>query len=392
MKHFFTVLAYIIMCATGKAIAQTKLKTINIQKALLTEEPFKKEGRDIYKQIKIKLNKGESLAITGVYQSDFVYVNNLDSLIHAIRANVELFKDSFSDPMSGKRMDILAMPDETTRVGVRNTAPTNNSYFVINKNQEAGVVKVNQDTLDYIFFLNDTTKFRRKSIYPSFDRYVTVRWIMDDVNKLSLPSAVIIDSIQNAIEKFIVKSRYKNENFGYANYSVVDDTLKKDNQYKSDRIHAWQDAIIVGNTDFNFQNYKNLFVPSFSAGFYYCFGNRNSQFFDNHTINQIGVNIESLLTFQRENGKLNTYKNLFLNIRYRSVDTDNKDKFKLNTDISLGYLIYNKSESLIDKNTFKFAVTTVSYKNLSIQPQVFFNFSKSKNSNFLPSINLKLSL
>jgi hypothetical protein len=389
MKHFFIVITYIIMCVTGKAIAQTKLKTINIQKALLTEEPFKKGTYDIYKKISLTSNKGESMTITGVYESDFVYVKNLDSLMNKMKANVDLFKDSFANPIAGKRLDILAMPDGSSRVGIRNTEPSDNSYFVINKNQEAGVVKVNQDTIDYIFYLNDTSYFRTKPKYPSFDRYVTVRWILDDLNNATIPNHYILDSLQIKIDEFISPSKNGTEYFGNAKYNLSSDSIKTLSNYRNARTPILQNSLLLGNLNMNFQNYKNLFAPSFSVGIFWEYGNKSASYFDNHTRNQIGVDIETMFAFNKGiNNDVKTYTNTFINLRVSSYDFEQSDKVHINSDFSLGYLVRRQRDSPIKKGTFKLSFSSFNYKKLSIQPQIFFRNFKD----ITPSLKVQLSL
>ena len=81
-------------------------------------------------------------------------ITNMDSLLQIFRRDMAPFKDSFSDPLTSKRIDFVTDAKGRKKIRIQQFQPEG-SDFIIN-NGDVSSLKVAQDTINIIGVINQS--------------------------------------------------------------------------------------------------------------------------------------------------------------------------------------------------------------------------------------------
>ena len=295
----------------------------------------------IEEAIHIDLGKGNYLELELPAGDQLSRFRNFDSLLLVFLIDMKPFRDSLSDPLSGKRVDYRIDTAGRKMVRIRETRSTGTT-FLLGEN-DPSLLRLRQDTV-YILLADKKDRFGRLTIV--LNRYSDLQgWIATGINT-------------------------KMEELDRPAYLVKDPsiTLKKDSIYHKASINNYLEiAAIVA-----LQNYKNYLIPSLDLGV--ALGFRKKDF-----VHELGFYWEPLFLFGTDaHGRLQTYRNDLLVFHYAfDVSPGRRDPLApvgLNTNFSLGYFIH-RSGDFFEKDSWRLTAGEVRLlgNRILLQPCIYFN-------------------
>jgi hypothetical protein len=311
----------------------------------------------IVKAIHIDLGKGNYLELELTDDSQLNRFKNLDSLLLVFLTDMKPFKDSLSDPLSGKRVDYRVDTAGRRMVRIRETRSPGTT-FLLGEN-DPSLLRLRQDTL-YILLAWKQDRLSRLTII--LNRYSDLEsWIATGLNaKMQLLE----------VNKQHRWAGEWNPRPGHPAYLVKDPTItgKNDSIYHTAEINDYLEiAAIV-----SLQNYKNYLTPAVDLGFF--IGLRKKDF-----VHQLGLFWEPIFLFGSDShGRMQTYRNDLLVFHYSfDVSGNLKDPlapFGLNTNISLGYFI-RRSGDYLERDSWRLTAGEVKFRGnrIVLQPCIYFN-------------------
>ncbi|MEO6218801.1 MAG: hypothetical protein ABIO81_00130 [Ginsengibacter sp.] len=319
----------------------------------------------INRRFYINLDKGNRLEIEVTDITDLERIANIDSLLKIFITDITPLKDSFTDPLTSKRIDYVTDGESRKKIRVQQFKPKGDSYFL--NNGELSSLKTTQDTINIIGIINNPPKASQK-ISLTHPRYYHLMFYLNNFGELA--------GYMNGVLKEKIKTIQNDVNdkwplvLGSGSHY-----LKKDRSITADKPKGFTAIgtgdFLVGNITVNVQNYKNYFVPSFSLGLKFTLTNRERTFKW-----EPGLFWEPHFLFSKDNqNKLHTYRNDFLSLTYAQGGTEDHDPrkdFAFSAVVSLGYLI-NRNGDFFDKNTFRFGAGKLSISKTTIEPSLYFN-------------------
>lgn len=318
--------------------------------------------------------------ILDLYKINFVnQLPDLDSLFKKIWLDLQPMRDSLSDPLKIRKVDYMATMNHTV-IGIKQYNPSASYYSY--KDDELVQMKVNQDTLRYIGFVEESQPWSQNQNTTLAPGY-TVTLLLNDIADVGkLPKGILASGIE-----LLKKDLATTDNGNNRKYSGTYDLLQQKRITPLNRPDLrWNKHGVVPYAQMSIQYGRGDWMPSAGAGLEY--------YYDRSQFGQSGVRLiwEPYFFFSRDlNKKLITERNDFLSLKFyynwHLVSRgQSNDQFNLN--FSFGYLIRRRG-SWFEPNTFKFSLPGFQRKNILIEPEFFFNkFFK----NFSPSLKLSLFL
>ena len=319
----------------------------------------------INRRFYIDLEKGNKLEIELTDITDLQKISNIDSLLNVVINDLMPLKDSFSDPLTAKRVDYATDQRGRKKIRIQQYRPKGESYLL--NNGELSSLKISQDTLNIIGIIVNPPKANQK-ISLTHPRYYHLVFYLNNIDELKgyMNGALVtkIETIQKGVEgKW---PTVLGTGFHY---------LKNDKSITGDKPHGFTAG---GNGDFltgiasvNIQNYKSYFLPSFSLGVRLTMTNRDRTFKW-----EPGLSWEPHFLFAKDaNDKLKTYRNDFLTLTYGQggvKDHDPRKDFSFSAVFSLGYLIHQSGE-FIEENTFRLGAGRLNLLKTTIEPSIYFD-------------------
>ncbi len=313
----------------------------------------------------INLDKGNKLTIEVTDFSDLKRISNMDSLLQTFRNDMAPLKDSFSDPLTSKRIDFVTDAKGRKKIRFQQFQPVG-SDFLLNDG-EISSLKVAQDTINIIGVIPNPPKAVDR-IPVNETRYYHLTFYLNKIGELTSYMNGILNEKISEIRDHINGKWPAVPGTGY-HY------LKADSTIYGSRAKGITDE---GTADFielsisvNVQNYKNYFVPSFSLGTQAVLTNRARSY------KWVpGLFWEPHFLFAKDaNGKLHTYRNDFLTLTYGqggTKDHNPRKEFSFSTVFSLGYLIHREGD-FMDKHTFRLGAGKLKLTKTTIEPSMYFN-------------------
>jgi len=288
---------------------------------------------------------------------------NLDSLLEVFLNDIALLKDSLTDELIGIRIDYVT--DAQNRKKIRLLQyPATGSAFVVDKGGLAAL-RTAQDTIHIIGILINPLKPVDKTD-PNRPRYYHFSFYLNDWTD--------INNYMNGELNAKIKTLQTNLN---GKWPLIKGTsshyLQKDNTISAERRrgHSAPGDFLTGYIAINAQNYKNLFVPSFSLGVRATLTNKDRSF-----KRQPGLLWEPHFFFSRDaQGVIKTYRNDFITLLYAqggTKDHDPRKEFSFSTHLSFGYLVHSRGE-YFDKNSFRWGAGQVQILKTVIEPAIYFH-------------------
>ncbi|HXB07600.1 MAG TPA: hypothetical protein VNW04_10800 [Puia sp.] len=313
----------------------------------------------IVNAVHIDLGKGNYLELELTENSQLSRFQNLDSLLLVFLSDMKPFKDSLSDPLSGKRVDYRIDTAGRKMVRIRETR-SQGSTFLLGES-DPSLLRLRQDTV-YILLAAKKDRFNRLTLV---------------LNRYSGLDSWIATGLNTKMQELALNKNNKwagdwNPRPGHPAYLKQDPsiTAKPDSIYSSDENH--EHNYLELSSIVSLQNYKNYLTPSVDLGF--AIGLRRKDF-----VHEFGLYWEPLFLFGTDaRGQLQTFRNDLLVFHYSfDVSGTLKDPLApvgLNTNISLGYFI-RRSGNFFEKDSWRLTAGEIKFRGnrILLQPCFYFN-------------------
>ena len=351
------MLMMLVTSITGSLCAQTNNKgdkTFEVPSDIIMNRRFY-----------INLEKGNQLKIELTDITDLQKISNIDSLLTIFMKDVTPLRDSFSDPLTTKRLDYVIDTMGRKKIRFQQFQPKGAS-FLVDKGDLASL-KTGQDTISIIGIISNPPRPEQK-ISRTHPRYYHLTFYLNNMSELADYMNGTLNQKLSEIESHEKTKWQQIKGTGFYN-------LQKDESISADRPKGFT-PIETGDRmeayiSVNMQNYKKYFVPSFSVGANFTFSNRDRTYKW-----EPGLFWEPHFLFVTDDqGKLHTYRNDFLTLTYGQggiKDHDPTKDFSYSTVFSLGYLI-RRDGDLMEKNTFRLGGGKIKLSKTTIEPSMYFN-------------------
>lgn len=359
MKKIIWLLA-LGMSAGATAFAQDERPLNN------TDKTFEAPPKSVMMRMQVDLGKGNKMQIEICYDRNLDYARNLDSLVRIFMHDITKFKDSLSDELAVKRIDYKMTAPDKRQVRITKYPSAGNSFLLANG--EVSALKLEQDTINMILADEKPAIDRPGSIVVWKD-YCRISFF---VNRLEeLPEILTVNNLNDKIK--VLRAKYVN---WYKEKGVW--YLKADKTISAKRSGGY---IMDGGdylgfrTDVSLQNYKNYFVPGFRLGLKLALNNIETVIDKSPRQYLVAFYWEPHFIFQNIQGKLQTFRNDFLDLSFGfGPQGPGAEKKSQITQFSLGWLVYRQGD-YFEKNTFRFGMGRVSLaKNkIFLEPGMYFN-------------------
>jgi hypothetical protein len=267
------------------------------------------------------------------------------------------FKDSLSDPLSGKRVDYRIDTAGRKMVRIRETR-SQGTTFLLGEN-DPSLLRLRQDTV-YILLAEKENRLNRLTIVLNrYDRLGS--WIATGINA--------------KMDELEVNKEHRwagdwNPRPGHPTYLVKDPsiTMTKDSLHTGVHGNAYLELTSI----IALQNFKNYLTPSVDLGV--AIGWHKKDF-----VQEVGVYWEPLFLFGTDaKGRLQTYRNDLLVVHYAfDVSGTIKDPLTpigLATNFSLGYIV-RRSGDFFEKDSWRLTAGEIKLlgNRILLQPAIYFN-------------------
>lgn len=354
-----------------KKISLLLVLFISTQTRLFAQQT--RNGRDPYRlprdivvnrKYMIDLGKGNQVQIELTDINDLRSIANIDSLLQVFVSDISPLKDSLSDPLTTKRIDYVTDSEGRKKIRIEQFAEKGSNYLLDNGGLSS--LKIAQDTINIIGVIPHPLKAAQK-ISLTHPRYYHLEFYLNNFGELAnymhgILAAKIQTILENGKQKWPLV-------LGTSNHY-----LDKDPSITAERPNGFTPGemdFLEGYATVNIQNYKNLFVPSFTLGSKFVFSNR-----DRFYKWEVGISWDPSFLFARDSlGKLHTYRNDFLTLSYGQggvTDHDPHKPFSFSSVFSLGYLV-NRNGNFFEKHTFRLGAGKLQLMKTTIEPSLYFN-------------------
>lgn len=311
----------------------------------------------------IDLGKGNKIQVELTEPEDLDYLLNIDSLLKNLIADLAPFKDSLSDEITTKKIDVRIDSSSIRKIRIQRFAPKGFTYTITGS--EPVALKLEQDTINFTGTVYFTAKYALRKAFNSSRNY-RLRFFINDVNDIGrLIGVGLNQKMQRLRDNYKRQWKYVGPNHAQ---------LRSDPSISASHPHGFAagDDFLFLRGSVDAQNYKAFFVPSFaitaglvvaSHGFYK---------------REIGLSWEPNFLFGKdENGKIKTYRNDFLTLTYGQgpiKDNNTHKESPFSAIFSIGYLAGRRGE-FFDKNTMRIGAGRLSLfeGKTRIEPVLYFH-------------------
>jgi len=315
------------------------------------------------RKFSIHLDNKNKLEIRLSDISDLDKLSNLDSLLELFLRDLSPLRDSLTDELSSKRIDYVVDAHNRKKIRLLQHPATGSSFLADNNGLAS--LKIVQDTINIIGILVNPPRPKDKTS-QNHPRYYNFSFYLNNWTE--------IDNYMNGELNAKMKSLQSNLN---GKWPLIKGSgshyLQKDNSISADhpRGRAASGDFLAGYITINAQNYKNLFVPSFSLGIRATLTNKERSFKW-----QPALLWEPHFFFSKDaQGAIKTYRNDFVTLMYAqggTKDHDPRKEFLFSTHFSFGYLVHSSGE-YFDENSFRLGAGQVQILKTIIEPAIYFH-------------------
>jgi hypothetical protein len=310
----------------------------------------------------IDLGMGNYLKVELSDLTDLDRVYNIDSLLRTVLNDMELIKDSLSDPLTGKRIDYVIDKNGSKKMRFTQTLARGSS-FLINPGEPAAL-KIEQDSLFITGIVQNAPKPMDK-ISKTYPRYYKFSFYLNDITTVS---RYIGTGLNQKLSDF--RKDYATK---WDGVPAVGFHLKKDPSISASQRRAQAIApkdYLAFQINISAQNYKKYFVPSFSLGVAAVYSNADRKF-----RREFGLYWQPQFLFANDaNNKLQTYRNDFLELTLAQglvKDNDPRKETSFLTTLSFSYLVYRQGD-FYDKGTMRLAGGKFRFHKSTLEPAIYF--------------------
>lgn len=336
----------------------------------------------------IQLSRGNKIIIEVPDKQGFQQISNLDSIIQLCYQKILPLKDSFTNEINSRRLDVTFSKGDNFIIHYKEIIPKAKSFTY--KNNELYALKVQQDTLCITGFYESNKNPLWSNASFRFNMPTRITVVLNNIQEL-------LDYTDGSLNQYTQKI--------YRDWQLYSATNKQDSWVtKLKGVYYTTDSlkdISVKNVEqmvkkkyffephlgVSLQNYQQNLVPSFIVG-----ARLNGEK-KNKLTNQFALFAELVFSFERNSaGENKTYINKFITAQYAFFEQDNGVNSNTTVGIkyqfSLSYLLGREGE-MFEKNTFKLQLPGIHYRGLSLTPGMYFNNFFNKVT---PTVNLSIIL
>ena len=302
------------------------------------------------------LGKGNYFELELTDRSQLSRFQNIDSLLITFLSDMKPFRDSLSDPVTGKRIDYLIDSVGRKMVHIRETRPSGSSFLL--EDDQPSLLRIRQDTVHILLQAPPDIK-----IGVRYDRLTVV------INRYDQLQNLITTGLNDKVRELGTGSDKKyDHDFGGGGRLISDHsiTIKKEGMYSSPPNGNYLELQgLVG-----IQNFKNFFAPSVMLG-------STLGFKGDWNIHLISAYWEPLFLFAPDQqGHLHTYRNDLVVVGYGFGHTD-KETLKPvqgNLNFSLGWFVHREGD-FFTGSSFRLTAGELELPNyrIVIRPGIYFN-------------------
>lgn len=311
----------------------------------------------IVNAVHIDLGKGNYLELELANKSQLNRFRNIDSLLLAFVNDMMPFKDSLSDPLSGKRVDYRVDTAGRRMVRIRESRSAGTTFLL--GDHDPSLLRLRQDTV-YILLAWKEDRFSRLTLVVN--RYSELEsWIATGLNQK-------MDELE--VNKWHQWAGDWNPGPGHQAYLKKDPsiTAKPDSIYSAKHDNNYLEFLSI----LSLQNFKNYLSPSADLGV--AIGFHKKSF-----VHEFSFYWEPLFLFGTDvKGRLQTDRNDLLVFRY-SFDApgpkqDPLTPVGLRTNISIGYFV-RRTGDFFEKDSWRLTAGDVNIfgNRILLQPCIYFN-------------------
>jgi len=309
----------------------------------------------------IDLGKGNYLELELTDLTQLSRFLNLDSLLLVFLSDMKPFKDSLTDPLSGKRIDYLIDTAGRKMVRTRESRSAGTSFLL--GEGDPSLLRLRQDTIYILLAAPPGTA--KKPGPQRYDRLTIV------LNRYSGLENWVATGLNTKMQELVPNGKnYTWSNGMNTQYLLKDPSIrtKRDSIYANAHSNNYLslDAIV------SLQNYKNYLTPSVDLGV-------TIGLHDGNNVHALGLFWEPLFLFGSDTkGRLQTFRNDLLVFHYAfDVAGTQKDPLApvgLNTNISVGYFI-RRSGDYFEKDSWRLTAGEIKFRGsrILLQPCIYFN-------------------
>lgn len=311
----------------------------------------------------IDLGKGNKIQVELTEPEDLDYLVNVDSLLQVLVTDLAPFRDSLTDEITTKKIDVRIDSSGIKKIRIQQSAPKGFTYTI--KDQQPAALKLEQDTINFTGTVYFTAKYGLRKAFNSSRNY-RLSFFINDVNDIGkLIGVGLNQKMQGLRDNYSRQWKYLAPNHAQLRY---------DPSISARHPHGFAagDDFLFLRVSVDAQNYKAYFVPSFSitAGLVIA-----SQGFYKR---EIGFSWEPNFLFAKnDDGKIKTYRNDFLTLTYGQgpiKDNNTHKESPLSAILSFGFLARRNGE-FYDKNTMRIGAGRLSLfeGKTKIEPVLYFH-------------------
>lgn len=311
--------------------------------------------------------------------NDLDALANIDSILAVVKKDLYVFRDSFANPMFTYRLWYNMDGSDVKKIRVQRTSKPNTSDFVIISGKPAQL-KITQDTVIITCRLTRNKVSAFFPMRPQYD-YYQVCFYLNDLQQL----AAYMDGRLN--DKIALLRRDYKFDWRRDNGRILlkaDSTISVTNA----RGYIGEATAFFLRLSTDFQNYKDHFVPATTLSAHLV-----------SKINQVrrefSFATEFHFLFKKENDRLRTYKNIFLNVAYGRARVEPASSFnnrvavQLQTYLAAAVLV-KRSGTYYDPHTMRLGIgQLLLFGTTRIEPAFYFH---DVFKNVTPSLRLVQSL
>ncbi len=358
MKKIISLLM-LVTGITGSAIAQEETRLTS------ADRNFNFPSDYLKRSFTVDLGKGNKMQVSLSHIEDLSRFANIDSLLRIFLEDIALLKDSLSEELLSKRIDYHTDELGRKKIRLQHFIPVGSNFLM--QQGELVSLKLTQDTVNFIGSYEGIVRSTLLRPYSEMHYYQLSFF----VNKLADLNNYINTGLNEKISTIHKneKGRWINDGSGQWHIKNGDKSIYSNHQ-PAGYVSGTGDYL-TSRVSVNFQNYKNYFVPSFSAGAALIFSNGRIK-------RDLGLLWEPHFFFAKNTqGNMQTYRNDFLTFTFgQSYIRKNKPvkAFSFINEFSFGYLI-RRSGNYFEKNTMRIGIGQLSLFNekIKIEPIIYFN-------------------
>lgn len=332
----------------------------------------------------IELDKGNSVTIQVHNKDHFLKIMNADSIIQLVTTSLLPLKDSLSaNELANRRIDFMTDAGGTIKIRTHIYNPAVNHY-VIQKN-ELAALKIEQDTIIISGYIKgEPERLSFQGTYAVFPYRIT--FLLNNYEQLNnyfnSGLTAIMEQIRSEWNLYKPWSADANRRFNlYGYYSTSDPSRNR--RLKNTRNNEQFRTSIAPYVHIAIQGINGRFSPSLGAGIEYIAAQGRSE-------SHYQLFWEPYFYFDHSEGKNKLVRNDFITFQHTNAtyDANDRQQIRYSQILSAGYLIRHKG-SYFEKNTFKFGLPGMRYRDVFLHPEFVFN---NLFKNFQPSLKLMVYL